>query len=79
MKWATTSRSTLPATPTWSATRTPTTSPPSVPFRPTASNGEDIYVTKVGPTGSAVYSTYVGGQSHDRGYAIAVDASGSAT
>ncbi len=43
---------------------------------------ENAFVTKLNPTGSAlVYSTYLGGSGHlngDRGYGIAIDASGDA-
>ncbi|HJQ24075.1 MAG TPA: SBBP repeat-containing protein [Blastocatellia bacterium] len=39
----------------------------------------DAFVTKLGPTGTAiVYSTYLGGGSNDAGYGIAVDSSGNA-
>ena len=42
-------------------------------------NGQDTFVTKFSPNGSKlVYSTYLGGSSSDWGYAIAVDAAGSA-
>lgn len=41
--------------------------------------GEDAYVTKLAPDGSAaLYSTYIGGSGEDHGYDIAVDAAGSA-
>jgi hypothetical protein len=33
----------------------------------------DAFITKLSPTGSFVYSTYLGGSSHDQGLAIAVD------
>jgi hypothetical protein len=40
---------------------------------------DDVFVTKMNPTGSAiVYSTYVGGAGSDEGFGISVDASGSA-
>jgi hypothetical protein len=39
---------------------------------------QHAYVTKFSPTGSLVYSTYLGGSGADRGYAIAVDSSGGA-
>jgi hypothetical protein len=40
---------------------------------------EDAFLTKLNPTGSAlVYSTYLGGDSNDLGYAIAVGAAGNA-
>jgi hypothetical protein len=39
----------------------------------------DVFVAKLDPTsGALVYATYVGGSDGDRGYAIAVDASGAA-
>jgi hypothetical protein len=41
--------------------------------------GGDAFVTKLNVTGSAlVYSTYLGGESDDKGYGIAVDSSGNA-
>jgi PKD repeat protein len=38
----------------------------------------DAYVVKVGPTGSRVYSTYLGGTGGEYGYGIAADNSGNA-
>jgi hypothetical protein len=38
----------------------------------------DVFVTELSPTGSLVYSTYIGGSSDDSGNAIAVDGSGNA-
>lgn len=38
----------------------------------------DAFVTKLGPTGALVYSTYLGGTDDDRGNGIAVDDQGSA-
>ena len=38
----------------------------------------DVFVMKLGPTGSVVYSTYFGGRGNDQPYGIAVDASGAA-
>jgi hypothetical protein len=38
----------------------------------------EAFVTKLGPTGSPVYSTYLGGSAADWGQAIAVDPAGSA-
>lgn len=35
---------------------------------------DDVFVTKLGPTGGLVYSTYLGSNSSDYGFAIAVDA-----
>ncbi len=49
-------------------------------FQTTFGGGaEDVFVTKLNPTGSAlVYSTYLGGSGQDCGFGIAVDASGNA-
>ncbi|MDP2325308.1 MAG: SBBP repeat-containing protein, partial [Gammaproteobacteria bacterium] len=59
-----------------SSTNFPTTAGAFQPSRGAANN---VFVTKVNPTGSAlVYSTYLGGSSDSYGYGIAVDASGSA-
>ncbi len=45
----------------------------------TYQGGYDLFVTKLSSSGnSLVYSTYLGGNSNDEGYAIAVDGSGSA-
>jgi hypothetical protein len=39
----------------------------------------DFFITKVAPSGgSLVYSTYLGGSSHDYGHGIAVDGNGNA-
>ena len=45
-----------------------------------ATNANDVFVTKISPTGVLVYSTYVGsaGSTDDKGYAIAVDSAGNA-
>lgn len=40
--------------------------------------GVDAFVTKLGPGGALVYSTYVGGRSTDEAYGVAVDAAGQA-
>src|SRR5712692_6105834 len=40
--------------------------------------GGDAFVTKLSPTGSVLYSTYLGGTLNDIGYAIAVDSRGNA-
>jgi hypothetical protein len=46
---------------------------------PSTSNAGDAFVTKLNATGSAlVYSTYLGGSSHDDAEGIAVDAAGEA-
>jgi hypothetical protein len=48
-------------------------------FQTTKGGGDDVFVTKLNATGTAlVYSTYIGGSGDDRGYAIAVDGSGNA-
>ncbi len=46
----------------------------------TTHNGfDDVFVTKLNPTGSALtYSTFLGGLGSDRGFGIAVDSSGNA-
>jgi uncharacterized repeat protein (TIGR01451 family) len=45
----------------------------------TDKGGPDVFVTKLSPSGASLgYSTYLGGDSDDLGYGIAVDASGSA-
>ena len=38
----------------------------------------DAFVTKVGPSGSLIYSTYLGGNNYDGGYAITADNAGNA-
>src|SRR5439155_5776765 len=48
-------------------------------FQTTNGGDYDAFVTKLNPTGSAlVYSTYLGGSSHEEGRGIAVDASATA-
>jgi len=49
-------------------------------FQTTSGGGDDAFVTKLNPTGSAplVYSTYLGGSAEDIGFGIAVDAAGNA-
>ena len=43
------------------------------------SGSDDVFVTKLDPTGAALlYSTYLGGSDSDAGYAVAVDGSGRA-
>jgi hypothetical protein len=39
---------------------------------------EDAFVAKLSPTGALVYATYLGGNSSDLGYAIAIDQNGAA-
>jgi len=47
--------------------------------KPVATPGSTVFVTKLSPDGSSLaYSTYLGGSANDTGFAIAVDASGSA-
>src|ERR1035441_2626489 len=50
------------------------------PLQPTYGGGDnDVFVTKLNPSGSAlVYSTYLGGSSYDGAYGIAVDNAGNA-
>ncbi|MFY9572216.1 MAG: SBBP repeat-containing protein [Blastocatellia bacterium] len=43
-----------------------------------AANGGDLFVTKLDPGGSLVYSTYLGGSGYEQAFGIAVDASGNA-
>jgi hypothetical protein len=46
-------------------------------FQTTFGGSREAFVTKLNPTGSAlVYSTYLGGSGEDRGFGIAVDATG---
>jgi hypothetical protein len=39
-------------------------------------NADDAFITKLGPDGELVYSTYFGGTSYDYGHAVEVDATG---
>jgi len=49
------------------------------PHQETNGGGEDVVVTKLNPTGSAiVFSTYLGGSASDRGRGVAVNATGNA-
>jgi uncharacterized protein (TIGR03437 family) len=54
--------------------------PTQAPYKATYQGGNsDAFVTKLAPVGNTlVYSTYLGGSSHDDGYGIAVDGAGSA-
>jgi len=53
--------------------------PTQNPYDASWNGVEDAFVTKLAPAGnSLVYSTYLGGNDWDRGYGIAVDASGNA-
>ena len=45
---------------------------------PDRSVPENVFVTKLTPAGSLVYSTYIGGTGRDGGHAIAVDSAGNA-
>jgi len=47
-------------------------------FQRTFGGEWDAFVTKLNPSGSLVYSTYLGGSGDDEGYGIAVDSSGNA-
>jgi hypothetical protein len=48
-------------------------------FQTTNGGGDDVFVTKLNPAGTAlVYSTYIGGSSDDYGSSIAIDPSGNA-
>ena len=53
--------------------------PTASPLQASSGGGNDVFVVKLNPTGSAlVYSTYLGGSNSDFGDSIAVDASGNA-
>ncbi len=46
------------------------------PIQPSLNGGNDVFISKINPTGSAfVYSTYFGGSSNEVAYGIAVDSS----
>jgi hypothetical protein len=48
-------------------------------FQTTNGGGQDVFVTKLNATGTAlVYSTYIGGSGDEGGSGIAVDGSGNA-
>lgn len=52
---------------------------PATVYAGTSLSGDDAFVTKLDPAGSAlVHSTYLGGNIHDQGNAIAIDAAGNA-
>jgi len=52
---------------------------PSIPIiQASNGGGGDAFVTKFGPTGAQIYSTYLGGGSDDQGRGIAVDGAGQA-
>jgi uncharacterized repeat protein (TIGR01451 family) len=46
--------------------------------QPTFGGMEDAFVAKFNASGSALYSTYLGGNQHDRGFGVATDSSGNA-
>ena len=53
--------------------------PTANPLQAVLGGGQDVFVAKLNPTGSAlVYSTYLGGSDFDRGFGIAADSSGNA-
>src|SRR5439155_22408140 len=55
------------------------TTPGAFQSTPNLLAGNNAFVTKLNPTGSAlVYSTYLGGNNDDQGLGIAVDAAGGA-
>ena len=58
---------------TWS-----TNFPTQNAYQGTYGGNGDAFVTKLNPSGSLVYSTYLGGSDWDEGYGIAVDSSGNA-
>jgi hypothetical protein len=43
------------------------------PFQASSTGGHDAFVIKLDPSGTPVFSTYLGGNNTDRGYGIAVD------
>jgi hypothetical protein len=50
----------------------------SAPLRATKAGVTDVFVTKLNPAGTLLYSTFLGGNGDDAGNAIAVDAAGNA-
>jgi hypothetical protein len=51
--------------------------PTANPLQPANGGGDDAFVAKLNPSGSAlVYSTYLGGSDYDQGQGIAVDSAG---
>lgn len=57
----------------------PTSVGPDLSFNNPTTGNYDAFVAKVAPSGSSLlYSGYIGGNGYDRGFAIAVDSSGSA-
>ena len=54
--------------------------PTQNPYQASRAGGNDVFITKLASTGSTlIYSTYLGGDSIDFGYGIAVDGSGNGT
>ena len=49
--------------------------PKKTPFQAQKDFSRDAFVTKLGPTGALLYSTFLGGDSQDEGYGIAIDSS----
>jgi hypothetical protein len=52
--------------------------PTASALQPTFKGVVDAFLTKLGPSGALVYSTYLGGSGNDWGKAVAVDGAGSA-
>ncbi len=52
--------------------------PTSNPLQPNPAGNGDVFVAKLNPEGSLVYSTYLGGSGYDEGLGIAVDEDGNA-
>jgi uncharacterized protein (TIGR03437 family) len=53
--------------------------PTTSPFQSSLKGAEDVFVTKINPSGTAkIYSTYLGGGAPDEGHGIAVDVQGNA-
>jgi len=51
--------------------------PTTAPFQSSLNGTEDVFVTKINPSGTAkIYSTYLGGGGPDEGHGIAVDVQG---
>ena len=56
-----------------------TSRPRRAPSTPSYNGGDDAFVVKLNPAGSALaYATFLGGSGDDYGYGIAVDGAGSA-
>ena len=52
--------------------------PTQNPYQRTLAGEQDAFIAKFASSGSALYSTYLGGNDYDHGYGIAVDGSGNA-